>query len=79
MYRASCPNIVIVEKYINGALAFFAEVGDSNGPYFSKDYNDYYHLGRSPVTGRQLDLNYDLYYYPGWNPYSWFYGPYSYQ
>jgi len=79
-YRASCPNIVICEKYINGAFAFFAEAGDSNGPYFSKDCNDYYYLGVSPVTGKRLDLEYyDLYYYPRWNPYRWFNGQYGYR
>lgn len=71
--KMHCPNLVIVEKNINGRPAFFAEFGDHKGPYFSSDYVRYYYMGMSP-EGIPLNLDYDLYYYPWWNPRSWFYG-----
>ena len=71
--KMHCPNLVIVEKNINGRPAFFAEFGDHKGPYFSSDYVRYYHMGMSP-EGIPLNLEYDLYYYPLWNPRRWFYG-----
>lgn len=77
LYKASCPNLVIVEKNSFGVPLFTAEVGDQNGPYFSKDYIRYYHLGVSP-DGVVLDLEYDLYYRPWYNPIRWFGGPYGY-
>ncbi len=71
--KMNCPNLVIVEKIINGIKAFFAEFGDHKGPYFSSDYVRYYYMGMSP-EGIPLNLDYDLYYRPLWNPRSWFYG-----
>ena len=77
LYKAGCPNLVIVEKDSFGTPLFTAEAGDKNGPYFSKDYIRYYHLGVSP-DGVVLDLEYDLYYRPWYNPIRWFGGPYGY-
>jgi hypothetical protein len=77
LHKSRCPNLVILEKLINGRTAFFAEQGDHNGPYYSKDYTRYYYMGVSP-DGLELDLNYDLYYYPWYNPYRWFNRPYGY-
>jgi hypothetical protein len=77
LYKASCPNLVIVEKQSYGIPIFTVEAGDQNGPYFSKDYVRYYHLGVSP-DGVVLDLEYDLYYRPWYNPIRWFGGPYRY-
>jgi hypothetical protein len=77
MFKSRCRNLVILKKYKNGYPLFFAEDGDQNGPYFSKDYSTYYYLGRSP-NGEYLDLEYDLYYYPIYNPIRWLYGPYGY-
>lgn len=71
--KANCPNLVIIEKHINGRPAFFSEFGDHTGPYFSSDYVRYYYMGMSP-EGLPLNLEYDLYYRPWWNPRSWFYG-----
>ena len=59
LHKSRCQNIVIVEKIINRHPMFFAENGDEDGPYFSKDYVRYYYLGVSP-EGIQLDLDYDL-------------------
>lgn len=77
LYKAGCPNLVIVEKDSFGTPLFTAEAGDKNGPYFSKDYVRYYHLGISP-DGVVLDLDYDLYYRPWYNPIRWVGGPYGY-
>ena len=77
LYKSRCPNLVIVEKHINGIPQFFAELGDYKGPYFSKDYTTFYYLGVSP-EGIQLNLDYDLYYYPFYNPVRWFNGPFRY-
>ena len=77
LYKASCPNLVIVEKQSFGVPMFTVEAGDQTGPYFSKDYIRYYHLGVSP-DGVVLDLEYDLYYRPWYNPLRWFGGPYGY-
>jgi hypothetical protein len=77
IYKASCPNLVIVEKYSFGKPVFTVEVGDQNGPHFSKDYGRYYHLGVSP-DGKEIDLEYDLYHHPWYNPIRWFNGPYGY-
>ena len=38
LYKSRCPNLVILEKLINGRTAFFAEQGDHNGPYYCTDY-----------------------------------------
>lgn len=75
--KANCPNLVIVEKNINGRPAFFAEFGDYYGPYFSSDFIRYYHMGMSP-EGLLLNLEYDLYRYPWYNPLSWYRGIYAY-
>lgn len=75
-YKSRCPNLVIVEKLIGGRVAFFCEMGDHNGPFFSKDYVRYYYMGVSP-NGVELDLDYDLYHYPWYNPYRWFHRPYG--
>lgn len=77
LYKSRCPNLVIVEKNINGTPVFFAEMGDSKGPYFSRDHIRHYYLGISP-DGIELNLDYDLYEYPWYNPYRWMYGPYRY-
>ena len=77
IFKSKCPNLVILKKYKNGYPLFYAEEGDENGPYFSKDYSTYYYLGTSP-NGELLDLEYELYYYPMYNPIRWFYGPYIY-
>ena len=77
MFKSQCPNLVVLKKYKNGFPLFFVEEGDENGPYFSKDYSNYYYLGISP-DGERLDLEYELYYYPRYNPMRWFYGPYRY-
>ena len=77
MFKSMCRNLVILKKYKNGFPLFYAEQGDENGPYFSKDYSTYYYLGISP-DGEILDLEYELYYYPRYNPMRWFYGPYRY-
>ena len=77
LYKASCPRLVIVEKQSFGVPIFTVEAGDHTGPYFSKDYIRYYHLGVSP-DGVVLDLEYDLYYRPWYNPIRWFGGPYGY-
>lgn len=77
LHKSQCPNIVILEKSIGNRPVFFAEYGDHNGPYFSKDYIRYYYMGMSP-DGIALNLDYDLYYYPWYNPYRWFYGSYGY-
>ena len=77
LHKSQCPNLVILEKLINGTTAFFVEQGDQDGPYFSKDYIRYYHMGVSP-DGIILNLEYDLYYYPWYNPRRWFHGAYGY-
>jgi hypothetical protein len=77
LHKSQCPNLVILEKLINGTTAFFVEQGDHNGPYFSQDYIRYYHMGVSP-DGIILNLEYDLYYYPWYNPRRWFHGAYGY-
>lgn len=46
---------------------FTVEADVQNGPYFSKYYVKYYHLGISPDC-IVLDLDYDLYYLPWYNP-----------
>ena len=77
LHKSRCPNLVILEKLIGGRIAFFVEMGDHNGPFFSQDHIRYYHMGISP-DGVELDLDYDLYYYPWYNPYRWFHRPYGY-
>jgi len=77
LHKSHCPNLVIIEKNIGRRPIFFAELGDHNGPYFSKDYTRYYYMGTSP-DGIPLNLEYDLYYYPWYNPSRWFNGPYGY-
>ena len=77
LHKLRCPNLVILEKNIGGRPAFFVEQGDHDGPYFSKDYIRYYHMGVSP-DGIILNLEYDLYYYPWYNPRRWFHGAYGY-
>ena len=74
LHKSGCPNVVILEK-TNG---YFAENGDINGPYFSKDYIRYYYMGVSN-DGLYLDpnLDYSIYYYPWYNPRRWLYGRYS--
>lgn len=76
-YKSKCPNLVIVEKNIYGNSAFFAEQGDYKGPYFSNDFITYYYMGLSP-QGTPLNLEYDLYSHPWYNPRRWIYGRYSY-
>ena len=78
IYKSNCPNLVIVQKNTrSGRPIFFAEYGDENGPYWSRDYVTYYYLGESP-HGLYLDLDYDLYYRPFYNPLRWLYGRYDY-
>lgn len=77
LHKSQCPNLVILEKLINGTTAFFVEQGDQYGPYFSQDYIRYYHMGVSP-DGIILNLEYNLYYYPWYNPRRWFHGAYGY-
>lgn len=78
IYKSNCPNIVIVQKSTrSGRPVFFAEHGDENGPYWSRDYDTYYYLGVSP-HGVLLDLDYDLYYRPFYNPFRWIYGRHDY-
>lgn len=77
LHKSQCPNLVILEKLINGITAFFVEQGDQDGPFFSQDYIRYYHMGVSP-DGIILNLEYDLYYYPWYNPRRWFHGAYGY-
>ena len=79
IYKSKCPNLVILEKLVNNKIAFFAELGDENGPYFSKDHINFYYMGISP-RGETIDLNYDLYYMPVWNPIRWFaHSPYQFR
>ena len=78
MYKSQCPNLVIVEKIMYNRPYFTVEAGDHRGPYFSSDYTTYYHMGVSP-NGRLLNLEYDLYQRPWYNPYSWFHGRYYYE
>jgi len=76
LHKSLCSNLVIVEKLIGGRVAFFCEMGDDNGPFFSKEYVRYYYMGVSP-DGTELDLDYDLYQYPLYNPYRWFHRPFG--
>lgn len=76
-YKSQCPNLVIVEKHYFGNPIFYAEFGDERGPYFSQDYVRYYYLGISP-DGIELDLEYDMYSLPWYNPNRWFGGRYRY-
>lgn len=79
IYKSNCPNLVILQKNNKfGTPTFFPEYGNINGPNNNNnDYDVYYYLSKSP-NGLFLDLDYDLYYRPFYNPFRWLSGKYEY-
>lgn len=81
IFKSQCPNLVILLHH-NGSYS--VEPVDLGGrPLFTdhSQYKTYYHMGVSPDGEELVPLleDYELWYYPRYNPIRWFSGPWRYR
>ena len=80
IFKSQCPNLVILLHHDG---SYSVEPGDSGGPLFTdqSQYATYYHMGESPEGHELVPVleDYELWYYPRYNPIRWFSGPWRYR